>query len=80
MHATFVTLWLQVVQPLVNVHGTKWTPHVKRETDGAQSYTSSAYISVAAHLRYLTETVMLENNAVNNAVNKLIRFETIITT
>ena len=41
MHATFVTLWLQVVQPLANVHETKWTPHVKRETDVAQSYTSS---------------------------------------
>ena len=44
MHATFVTLWLQVVQPLANVHETKWTPHFKRETDVAQSYrhTSSA--------------------------------------
>ena len=42
MHATFVTLWLQVVQPLANVHETKWTPHVKRESDVAQSYTSSA--------------------------------------
>ena len=42
MHATFVALWLQVVQPLANVHETKWTPHVKRETDVAQSYTSSA--------------------------------------
>ena len=41
MHATFVTLWLQVVQPLANVHETKWTPHVKRESDIAQSYTSS---------------------------------------
>ena len=41
MPATFVTLWLQVVQPLANVHETKWTPHVKRETDVAQSYTSS---------------------------------------
>ena len=35
MHATFVTLWLQVVQPLANVHETNWTPHVKRETDVA---------------------------------------------
>ena len=43
MHATFVTLWLHVVQPLANVHETKWTPHVKRETDVAQLYTSSAY-------------------------------------
>ena len=33
MQATFLTLWLQVVQPLANVHETKWTPHVKRETD-----------------------------------------------
>ena len=24
MHATFVTLWLQVVQPLANLHETKW--------------------------------------------------------
>ena len=29
MHAQFVTLWLQVVQPLTDVHETKWTPHVK---------------------------------------------------
>ena len=48
MHATFVTLWLQVVQPLANVHETKWTPHVKRETDVAQSYTSSALMSLWA--------------------------------
>ena len=41
MHATFVTLWLKVVQPLANVHETKWTPHVKRQSDVAQSYTSS---------------------------------------
>ena len=41
MPATFVTLWLHVVQPLANVHETKWTPHVKRENDVAQSYTSS---------------------------------------
>ena len=33
MHATFVTLWLQVMQPLANVHETKWTPHVERESD-----------------------------------------------
>ena len=39
--ATFVTLWLQVVQPLVNIHETKWTPHVKRKSDVAQSYASS---------------------------------------
>ena len=35
MHATFVTLWLQVMQPLANVHETKWTLHVKRESDVA---------------------------------------------
>ena len=35
MHATFVMLWLQVMQPLANVHETKWTPHVKRESDVA---------------------------------------------
>ena len=35
MHATFVTLWLQVMQPLGNVHETKWTPNVKRESDVA---------------------------------------------
>ena len=33
MHATFVTLWLQVMQPLANVHETKWTPHVKPKSD-----------------------------------------------
>ena len=27
--------------PVANVHETKWTPHVKREIDVAQSYTSS---------------------------------------
>ena len=43
MQAKFVTLWLQVVQPLTNVHEKKWTPHVKRETDVAQSYTSSGH-------------------------------------
>ena len=47
MHATFLTLWLQVVQPLANVHETKWTPHVKRETDVAQSYTSSGRSKMA---------------------------------
>ena len=30
MRATFVKLWLQFMQPLANVHETKWTPHVKR--------------------------------------------------
>ena len=35
MHATFVTLLLQVMQPLANVHETKWTPHVNRESDAA---------------------------------------------
>ena len=43
MHAPFLTLWLQVVQPPANVYETKWTPHVKRETDVAQSYNSSEY-------------------------------------
>ena len=45
MHAKFVSIWLQVVQPLANVHETKWTPHVKRENDVAQSYTSSDHTS-----------------------------------
>ena len=27
-----------------DVHETKWTPHVKRENDVAQSYTSSAWM------------------------------------
>ena len=36
MHANFVTLWLQVVQPLTNVHETKWMPHVKRPCDAAR--------------------------------------------
>ena len=35
MHATFVTVWLQVMQPLANIHETKWTPHVKRASDVA---------------------------------------------
>ena len=38
-------LWLRVMQPLANVHEPKWTPHVKRESDVAQSYTSSAFIA-----------------------------------
>ena len=29
------------MQPLANVHETKWTPRVKRESDVGQSYTSS---------------------------------------
>ena len=33
---TFVMLLLQVMQPLANAHETKWTPHVKRESDVAQ--------------------------------------------
>ena len=33
MPATFVTLWFQVMQPLADVHETKWTPQVKRESD-----------------------------------------------
>ena len=48
MHATFVTLWLQVVQPLANVHETKWTPHVKRETDVAQSMKHVAMLDHAS--------------------------------
>ena len=32
---------VQVVQPLANVHETKWTPHVERQSDIAQSYNSS---------------------------------------
>ena len=54
MHATFVTLWLQVVQPLANVHETKWTPRVKRETGVAQSYiyTSSGFsVSVSVSVK-----------------------------
>ena len=47
MHAKFVTLCLQVVQPLANVHETKWTHHVKRENAVAQSYTSSAHWSLS---------------------------------
>ena len=46
MHATFVTLWLQDMQPLANVHETKCTPHVKRESDVAQSYTSFAIMGM----------------------------------
>ena len=38
MHATFLTLWLQVVQPLTNVHETKLTSHInKRESDVEES-------------------------------------------
>ena len=49
MHAKFVTLWLQVVQPLTNVRETKWTPHVKRESDVAQSYISSVVRLIWLH-------------------------------
>ena len=35
MHASFVMLWLQVMQPLANVHETKLMPHVKRDSDVA---------------------------------------------
>ena len=34
----------KVVHPLTNVHETKWTLHVKRESDVAQSYISSVLI------------------------------------
>ena len=46
MHAPFVTLWLQVVQLQANINETKWTPHVKLESDVAQSYNSSDYSPV----------------------------------
>ena len=42
MYVKVVTLWLQFGQPLNNVHETKWTPHIKLESDVAQSYASSA--------------------------------------
>ena len=48
----FVMLWLQVVQPLANVHETKWTPHVKRESDVAQSYNSSDMNRQCRNCRY----------------------------
>ena len=48
MHATFVTLWLHVVQPLANIHETKWTPHVKRESDVALVY-DTVLISLSLH-------------------------------
>ena len=47
MHAMFVTLWLQVVQPLANVHETKWTPHVKRQSD-YRSPRSAGFATAAA--------------------------------
>ena len=53
MHATFVTLWLQVMQPLANVHETKLTPHVKRESDVTQSYTSSGNTYIICIFRYI---------------------------
>ena len=34
-YACNVTVWLQVMHPLANVHETKWTPHVKRASDVA---------------------------------------------
>ena len=64
MHATFVTLWLQVVQPLANVHETKWTPHVKRETDVAQSYTSSAQTQEEGPLSYRRKRLHTAINAI----------------
>ena len=44
MYLKFVMLWLHIVHPLTNLHETKWPPHVKRESDVAQSYISSGYI------------------------------------
>ena len=41
-----MTLWLQVMQPLANVHETKWTPHVKRESDVAVHIIAVAEIEV----------------------------------
>ena len=55
MRATFVTLWLQVMQPLANVHETKWTPHVKRESDVAVHIIAVVYtIEIKEIKRYLT--------------------------
>ena len=38
-----MAILLNLVKSLANVHETKWTPHVKRESDVAQSYTSSDF-------------------------------------
>ena len=59
MHATFVTLWLQVVQPLANVHETKWTPHVKRQSDVAQSCKSSGRTEVISGSIIFNEAFLL---------------------
>ena len=50
MHATFVTVWLQVMQPLANVHETKWTPHVKRASDVAVANARGSDLSLKAPL------------------------------
>ena len=78
MHATFVTLWLQVMQPLANVHETKWTPHVKRETDVAVHIIAvvSSLINVATsptiHLHtWLSCKIVLAGlnaNKINNGI------------
>ncbi len=49
MHATFVTLWLQVMQPLANVHETKWTPYVKRDASKRDSDVAVHIIAVVEH-------------------------------
>ena len=64
MHATIVTLWLQVVQPLANVHETKWTPHVKRQSDVAQSCKSSDYTS-QTHVIRNPRQYLVEQNQCN---------------
>ena len=73
MYTTFVTLWLKVVQPLANVHETKLTPHVKRETDVAQSYTSSGIsktISVHVLLQYQSRSYYIIGQEVYYSIGR----------
>ena len=68
MHATFVTLWLQVMQPLANVHEIKWMPHVKRESDVAvhiiavvQSAPSAASVHAYSYIQQSGRSVKTKN-------------------
>ena len=66
MHAKFVTLWLQVVQPLTNVRDTKWTPHVKQESEIAQSYTISGLSLCGEQYLFQIIDILLTSHSAEN--------------
>ena len=56
MHAEYMTLWWQVVQPFtIGIHEPKWKSHVKRPSDVALRYTSSGLPSTSYYVLYAND-------------------------